>query len=151
MKSFGDLKRQLNEAVSPEQQRFDMLVRAGLMDKTLLPKLHRVMDKLHQEKPMSMQERQLVFDLVKQLTQIVSGNMGVFQKVRQAVREEQIQEIADSADSPIALLNKEPPMLIILRRKAIRMYPHDTKVALYYSDKLNRYFTVPFQDTESPK
>jgi len=151
MKSFGDLKRQLNEAVSPEQQRFDILVRAGLMDKTLLPKLHRVMDKLHQEKPMSMQERQLVFDLVKQLTQIVSGNMGVFQKVRQAVREEQIQEIADSADSPIALLNKEPPMLIILRRKAIRMYPHDTKVALYYSDKLNRYFTVPFQDTESPK
>jgi len=151
MKSFSDLKRQLNEAVSPEQQRFDALVRAGLMDKTLLPKLHRVMDKLHQEKPMSVQERQLVFDLVKQLTQIVSSNMGVFQKVRQAVREEQIQEIADSADSPIALLNKEPPMLIILRRKAIRMYPHDTKVALYYSDKLNRYFTVPFQDTESPK
>lgn len=151
MKSFGDLKRQLNEAVSPEQQRFDALVRAGLMDKTLLPKLHRVMDKLHQEKPMSVQERQLVFDLVKQLTQIVSSNMGVFQKVRQAVREEQIQEIADSAESSVALFNQEPPPLVLLRRKAIRMYPHDTKVALYYSDKLNRYFTIPFQDTESSK
>lgn len=35
------------------------------------------------------------------------------------------------------------PVLIILRRKAIRVFPDGKKVGLYYSDKLKRYFSIP--------
>jgi hypothetical protein len=35
------------------------------------------------------------------------------------------------------------PVLLILRRKAIRLFPDGRKVALYYADKLQRYFSVP--------
>jgi hypothetical protein len=37
-----------------------------------------------------------------------------------------------------------PPTVLILRRKAVRVYPDNTRVALYYNDKLQRYFSVPF-------
>lgn len=144
MKSFQDLKSTLSES-SPERQRFDALVRAGLMDKSELPKLHRVLDKLAQEHPLSTAERQVVIDLVNQLTHLATSNVSVFQKIRQAVKEEQINEIADISAN--ALYHKEPPPLVVMRRKAIRMYPHDTKIALYYSDKLDRYFSVPYTDS----
>lgn len=35
------------------------------------------------------------------------------------------------------------PVLVILRRKAIRTFPDRKKVGLYYSDKLKKYFSIP--------
>lgn len=35
------------------------------------------------------------------------------------------------------------PVLVILRRKAIRTFPDKKKVGLYFSDKLKRYFSIP--------
>lgn len=34
------------------------------------------------------------------------------------------------------------PMILVMQRKSIRMFPNNTKVALYYSDVLDKYFTV---------
>lgn len=39
---------------------------------------------------------------------------------------------------------REIPTIIILKRKAIRIYPDNQKVALYYSQALDRYVTIPF-------
>lgn len=36
-----------------------------------------------------------------------------------------------------------PPNILILRRKSVRAFP-DSMVALYYNDKLDQYFSVPF-------
>jgi hypothetical protein len=36
-----------------------------------------------------------------------------------------------------------------LKRKAIRLYPGSTRIALYYSDKLNKYFSVPYSTEEN--
>ena len=41
-----------------------------------------------------------------------------------------------------------PPFTLVLKRKAIRQYPNDTRVALYWSDKLKTYFSVPYQDDD---
>lgn len=48
--------------------------------------------------------------------------------------------------SPTTSVTKNPnvPSVIILRRKAIRQFPDNQKVVLYYSDALNQYVTVPF-------
>lgn len=35
------------------------------------------------------------------------------------------------------------PVLMVLRRKAIRLFPDGKKVGLYYSDKMHRYFSIP--------
>lgn len=40
-------------------------------------------------------------------------------------------------------VSKAFPVLILLRRKAIRLFPDGKKVGLYFSDKLNRYISIP--------
>jgi hypothetical protein len=43
---------------------------------------------------------------------------------------------------------KDPPMVMVMRRKWIRNYPNGQKVAMYYVDKLNKYITVPYNDLQ---
>ena len=38
----------------------------------------------------------------------------------------------------------DPPVMLVIKRKAVRLYPDGTRVALYWSDKLKRYFSVPY-------
>lgn len=39
-----------------------------------------------------------------------------------------------------------PPNILILRRKSVRQFPDGTMVALYYNDKLDQYFSIPYGD-----
>ena len=43
---------------------------------------------------------------------------------------------------------KDPPVILVMRRKSIRMFPNGKKVALYYVDKLDKYITVPYDDLQ---
>jgi len=45
-----------------------------------------------------------------------------------------------SSDNP----DKTPPFVLLLKRQAIRIYPNNTKIALYYNDRLGKYFSIPF-------
>ena len=38
----------------------------------------------------------------------------------------------------------DPPVVLVIRRKAVRLYPDGTRIALYWSDKLRKYFSVPY-------
>jgi len=38
------------------------------------------------------------------------------------------------------VMKGDPPVTLLLKRKAIRLYPDDTRIALYYSQKLDRHF-----------
>lgn len=44
----------------------------------------------------------------------------------------------------VANSNHEPPYVLILQRKAIRLYPNNVSVALYYNKQLDKYFSVPY-------
>jgi hypothetical protein len=37
-----------------------------------------------------------------------------------------------------------PPYVLLLKRKAIRLYPDGTKIALYYNKQINKFFSVPY-------
>ena len=37
-----------------------------------------------------------------------------------------------------------PPIILVIKRKAVRLYPDGTRIALYYSDKMKRYFSIPY-------
>jgi hypothetical protein len=50
-------------------------------------------------------------------------------------------------------MKNDPPFVLVLKRKAIRMYPNNTRIALYYNDKLKKYFTIPYsteKDVDGP-
>ena len=38
----------------------------------------------------------------------------------------------------------DPPVVLVIKRRAVRLYPDGTRIALYWSDKLKRYFSVPY-------
>jgi len=51
------------------------------------------------------------------------------------------------------VLQRDPPAVLVLRRKNIRSFSNDTYIALYYNDKLNKYFSIPYStnsDINSP-
>ncbi len=41
-------------------------------------------------------------------------------------------------------LIKDPPFVLVFKRKAIRPYPGGIKVAMYYNKNLDKYVTVPY-------
>lgn len=38
----------------------------------------------------------------------------------------------------------DPPNILLLKRKAIRIFPDGTKVALYHADKIDKYISIPY-------
>lgn len=63
---------------------------------------------------------------------------------RAITEEEIINELTGMGGVPGGMFEQEPPFVLVLRRKAIRLYPDNTKVALYFNDRIKKYFSVPF-------
>ena len=115
------------------------------------------------------------------MVDLISTNKQIFQQTRRAVREdvELDEAVLDTADYKIGPSGRkvrahrikvgdevkeefeieeatdeipdDPPFVLMLKRKAIRMYPNKTKVALYYNQKLDKYFTIPYgKGVDSP-
>lgn len=38
----------------------------------------------------------------------------------------------------------DPPAVLLMKRKSVRMFPNNQRVALYFVDKINKYVTVPY-------
>ena len=187
MKSFQDFKVELVEEEKSDYSKFDVLVRAGLANKAQMQRIHRILDKMQEERPnFNNADKQIIQNLFNKMVDLVSNNKQIFQQTRRAVREDLEEGIVDTsdykldaagrkykahrvkfADTPakgseemevaansdmkedVSYLQeaKEPPFVLVLKRKAIRLYPDGTKIALYYNDRLKRIFTVPY-DTE---
>lgn len=40
--------------------------------------------------------------------------------------------------------SREPPPVLVLKRKGIRVFPEGQRIALYYSDELNKVIAIPY-------
>ena len=189
MKSFQDFKVELVEEEKSDYSKFDVLVRAGLANKAQMQRIHRILDKMQDERPnFNTADRQIIQNLFNKMVDLVSNNKQIFQQTRRAVREDLEEGIVDTsdykldaagrkykahrvkfADTPakgseemevaansdmkedVSYLQeaKEPPFVLVLKRKAIRLYPDGTKIALYYNDRLKRIFTVPYDTLDN--
>jgi hypothetical protein len=177
MKSLEEFKLLTEES---DYAKFDMLVRAGLANKAQLQRIHRILEKMKEERPVfNNADRMILQNLFNKMVDLISNNKQIFQQTRRAVREELDERVIDTADYKIGPSGRkvrahrikigdkeedeikeniieadsiveakenteEPPFVIVLKRKAIRLFPDKTKVALYYSQKLNKYFSVPY-------
>jgi hypothetical protein len=43
-----------------------------------------------------------------------------------------------------SVIDEIPPFVLVLKRKNIRMFNGNVKIALYHCEKINKYFSVPF-------
>ena len=175
MKNLQEFRTLVEEEKS-DYSKFDMLVRAGLANKAQLARIHRILDKMQEERPQfNNADKMILQNLFNKMVDIISNNKQIFQKTRQAVREEvELQEAElDTADYKVVPSGRkvrahrfkvgdapvreeveieeatleipdDPPFVLVLKRKAVRMYPNRTKIALYYNQKLDKYFSIPY-------
>ena len=189
MKSLNEFKQNpVLEEEKVDYSKFDLLVRAGLANKAQLQRIHRILDKMQEERPQfNNADKMILQNLFNRMVDLISNNKQIFQKARTVVREETDLEegVLDSSDYKLSpsgrkvrahriVLSKsvtddennnqevkeeieivedrsafDPPFVLLLKRKAIRYYPDGTRVALYYNDKLGKYFSVPYSTTDN--
>ena len=146
MKYLSEFKNLVEEEKS-DYSKFDMLVRAGLANKAQLQRIHKILDKMQDDRPQfNNADKMILQNLFNKMVDLLSNNKQIFQKTRQAVREENenidTEQILE-ADST-ANLDDDPPVVLMLKRKAIRVYPDKTRIALYYNKQLDKHFSVPY-------
>ncbi len=140
MKSIKQIRQRydvITESKEREADKLNALVRAGLFEENKLTIIKRAIEK--DPSNMTIAERKVAMSLLESLmTNFLSQNY------------EQLNEKADSltkfdprfkAGYP---QDKDMPVVLILKRKAIRVYPDNQKVALYYSQALDKYVSIPF-------
>ena len=144
MKSLLDFKL-ITEEEKKDYSKFDALVRAGLANKAQMQRIHKILDKMGDERPtFNPADRAIMQNLFNKMVDLISNNKQIYTKAKQAVREE--LEEATKMNAPLVPL---PPIIMVIKRKAVRLYPDGTRIALYYNDKMKRYFSVPFGTPEA--
>lgn len=142
MKSLLDFKL-ITEEEKKDYSKFDALVRAGLANKAQMQRIHKILDKMGEEKPnFNPADRAILQNLFNRMVDLISNNKQIYSKAKQAVRE----ELEEATSVPLVPM---PPIIMVIKRKAVRLYPDGTRIALYYSEKLKRYFSVPFGTPEA--
>jgi len=143
MKSLLEFKSIVEEEKS-DYSKLDILVRAGLANKAQLARIHKIMDKMSEERPQfNNADREIMRNLFNRMADLITSNKQIFTRARQAVREELEEARMDSVGSAYPLM-PDPPAVLVIKRKAVRLYPDGTRIAMYWSDKLKRVFSVPY-------
>jgi len=197
MKSLQDFKTVLVEEEKSDYSKFDILVRAGLANKAQMQRIHKILDKMQDDRPnFNTADKMIIQNLFNKMVDLVSNNKQIFNQTRRAVKENieegviatsdfklgsagqkvrahrtkvgdtapgiggMAPEIGDDEEQDQDALKKtykestevvideahiqNPPFVLILKRKAVRYYPEGITNVLYYNEKLNRYFSVPY-------
>lgn len=153
MKNIKQIREAYDASTREEDnknRRFTSLVRAGLYDAKKLPALKRAFEKGPDH--MTAIEKRMLLNLLDSLMAQVVSNQPIYQKVRTNVA-----NMSEAAEMPVDYTAKydprgekgQPrpetiPAVLILKRKAIRVYPDNQKVALYYAQAIDKYISVPF-------
>jgi hypothetical protein len=139
MKSLLEFKSIVEEE-KQDYSKFDALVRAGLANKAQLARIHKILDKMGEERPQfNNADREIMRNLFNRMVDLVSSKQ-IYGKARQAVREE-VELNEARMDTPLV---PDPPVVLVIKRKAVRLYPDGTRIALYWSDKIKRAFSIPY-------
>lgn len=154
MKSIKDLRENYNLITEKEEHdmnKLTQLVRAGLFDAKKLSALKRAMEKPADK--MTAQEKRMMINLLDSLMAEVLSDKQVYRKIKQDVMKE-AHEIKDYYSGPDPRVQRvgypsnktEAPSVLLLKRKAIRVFPDGQKVALYYAQSIDKYVSIPYNE-----
>jgi hypothetical protein len=114
------------------EDKLDVLVETGLFEENRLSLLRRALDENNTK--MSNVEKAALLESFHRLLDYVANNDNP---------DIMTEEVKKTKTKNIDI--NEMPALLILKRRAIRVFPDGQKVALYWADRINRYVTVPFE------
>jgi hypothetical protein len=116
-----------------------------LANKAQLQRIHRILEKMKEDRPVfNNADRMILQNLFNKMVDLISNNKQIFQQTRRAVKEETEEVESLQLDEATPDLPDDPPFVLLFKRKAIRMYPNKTKVAMYYNKQLDKYLTIPY-------
>lgn len=122
------------------------LVRRGLMPSKDLPTLKMAMLN-HQRKgdiaKLPKNQRDVLQRYNAALSSAAYGSQGSLLAVSRNVTKEDY-EISKTKYVTEASLSSDPPMMLVLKRTGVRIFPDGKRVALYKNDKLGLSFTIPY-------
>lgn len=176
-----DKFRTIVEEEKSDYSKFDVLIRAGLANKAQMQRIHKILDKMHEERPQfNNADKMILQNLFNKMVDLISNNKAINLQARRAVKEslDEVAVVLNTADYKLSPSGKkvrahkfkvgdkveeeinsieaedlnesrmnmpiEPPVVLMLKRKAVRLYPDGQKVALYYNKQLDKYFSVPY-------
>lgn len=123
MLSFKELRENTED-------KLDVLVETGLFEGNRISLLRRALDEDNTK--MSNVERAALLESFHRLLDYVANN-------------DNPDILNENFKKTKNIDINEMPALLILKRRAIRVFPDGQKVALYWADRINRYVTVPFE------
>jgi hypothetical protein len=170
MKSLQEFKTVVEEE-KQDFSKFDALVRAGLGNKAQIQRMHQILAKMEEERPnFSQADKSIIQNIFMKMVDLITNNPQIHRQARKSVKE----SIVDTSDFKLSKsgkrirahriefdqevkeeivldesLAKEPPFILILKRKAIRLYPNGMKVAVYHNDRLSKDFAIPFTQDDA--
>lgn len=97
----------IEEAVDKGEQRFLMLARLGLVDKSEVSKVRLAFDALHSDKPLTVAQRTLMLKVFEDLIGLVTGDDTIFNRVKLDVQKE--SKDTDKDDVPFDGPYKKSP------------------------------------------
>lgn len=151
MKSIKDLRENYNLITEKEEHdmnKLTQLVRAGLFDAKKISALKRAMDKPADK--MTAQEKRMLINLLDALMAEVLTDKQVYRKIKQDVMMKEAKDYFATPDPRVKRFGypsqKEAPTVLLLKRKAIRVFPDGQKVALYYAQAIDKYVSIPYNE-----
>ena len=88
MKSLLEFKTIAEEEKS-DYSKFDMLVRAGLANKAQIQRIHKILDKMQEEKPVfNNADRMILQNLFNKMVDLISNNKQIFTQARRVVKDD---------------------------------------------------------------
>lgn len=137
------------------------LVRAGLLKSSELPQLKVAL--LRQQKVgdiarLSKAHRDIIAKYNSGLSSAAFGSQQAFQAVRRNLmnsvnveQKETINEAPMVVKTPtVGTQAVDPPMMLVLKRKGVRLFPDGQRVAIYVNERLGMTFSVPYKTTNIP-
>lgn len=133
LKQIRETYDYITEKSEKDQRNLDALVEAGLFEEKKLPVLKRILESSADK--MTGSEKRFVVNLLESI---------ITQYVTEAKNNPDYLAKYDKRGPKDWPSDSDLPPVLILKRKAIRVYPDNTKVALYYAQAIDRYVSVPY-------
>jgi len=101
MKSLLEFKS-ITEEEKADYSKFDALIRAGLANKAQVQRIHKILDKMGEERPVfNNADRAIMQNLFNKMVDLISNNKQIFTQARRVVREEIEEGVVATSDFKI--------------------------------------------------
>lgn len=98
MKSLLEFKT-ITEEEKKDYAKFDSLIRAGLANKAQIQRIHRIMDKMGEERPVfNNADREIIRNLFNKMADLITNNKQIYTQARRSIKEELNEGVMDSSD-----------------------------------------------------